>query len=691
MPTNMLLEITPAKLQWDENEVPYSAEFGDCYFSAENGLEETEHVFLDGNNLRERWRNLSPGDQFVIAETGFGSGLNLLAAARLWEELAPKSARLQFVSIEQFPMTRVDIERALKNWPELGSLAAKLIEQYPVLTPGYHQFGLTPNIQVTLIFDEIENGLASLCPPLEPELWDKRPYTVDSWFFDGFAPAKNPDMWGEPLYPLINRLSKTGTTFATFTAAGDVRRSLQKWGFEVLKTAGFGRKREMLVGELADEKPKGVASPKTPFKKPIPCWMLADTDLGARDKDKEVPIAIIGAGISGATLASALAKRGREVHVFDAGPKQSEQITRASDISQVALYARLSPDQGDLEDFGLASMTFSQRYYRDLFENAKSTEHSDLGDLCGLVQLPRSDSELKKMQRIADRLKSASEDFVRLESAENLGATSGVNIESSGLYFPNSGWLCGANVCHALLDHEQIDIRYESILRDISRCEDQWQLAFGGESHRSYTTVVFCSAIAARDLDPFSWLPTKPIRGQVSFFIPPAELSGLSKVVCRDIQLTPAFGGVMSTGSSYVLKDSKTSINESEHEANFSKLSQLIGSDTDVSAEFGQAQIRCTTPDYIPISGPAPDVELFQRRFARLRKDAKTRLPFAGPVHQGLFLNIGFGSRGYTYAPICAEHIASQICGELTALPNYLNKALHPARFLVRGLIRQTL
>ncbi len=135
-----VLKITPADLVLDEQGLPRSRAFDDLYFSAENGLEESRYVFLQGNKLEERWLALNDNDQFVIAETGFGSGLNLLAAADLWLKTAPKTAQMHFISTELFPMRKPDLERTLAHWPELADLSMNLLASYPDLTPAFIDF-----------------------------------------------------------------------------------------------------------------------------------------------------------------------------------------------------------------------------------------------------------------------------------------------------------------------------------------------------------------------------------------------------------------------------------------------------------------------------------------------------------------------------------------------------------------------
>jgi len=183
---------------------PRSEQFDDIYFSVENGLEETAHVFLQGNNLPDAW---VAKDNFVIAETGFGTGLNFLSAWKLFEETSKPLQRLDFISIEKYPLTPEVIKEALKPWQEyFGERIDSFLSQYPIRVAGFHRIQINSQITLTLIFDDIHEAL--------PEL----DAAVDCWFLDGFTPAKNPDMWSEAVFEQMARLSKASASYATFTA-----------------------------------------------------------------------------------------------------------------------------------------------------------------------------------------------------------------------------------------------------------------------------------------------------------------------------------------------------------------------------------------------------------------------------------------------------------------------------------------
>lgn len=204
------------------NDVPRSKEFDDLYFSQEDGLAETRHVFLDSNGLPEFWEGR---EAFTVCETGFGTGLNFLALLKLWRNSEVRPAELRYISFEKYPLSAEDIWRYLSHWEELS-------EELSMMLAG----DLPDGVSLELIIGDVNEEV----PKLES--------SVDCWFLDGFKPSSNPEMWSETVFTNMARLSASGAHMATFTAAGFVRRGLGAVGFDVRKIRGFGRKREMLVG-----------------------------------------------------------------------------------------------------------------------------------------------------------------------------------------------------------------------------------------------------------------------------------------------------------------------------------------------------------------------------------------------------------------------------------------------------------
>ena len=219
-----------ANVAWNERGTPVSTRFDDPYFSLEDGLAETRHTFLAGNDLPRRFR---PG--FHVAELGFGTGLNMLATLIAFRA-AGAAGPVHFTSFEAYPMAADDMARALAVFPEAAAVAGDFLD---VWRRGERRADLGG-----FIVEVIEGDARETLPR-----WQSR---ADAWFLDGFSPAKNPELWGEGLLAEVARHTVPGGTAATYTAAGFVRRGLEAAGFVVERRPGFGRKRHMSVARLEE-------------------------------------------------------------------------------------------------------------------------------------------------------------------------------------------------------------------------------------------------------------------------------------------------------------------------------------------------------------------------------------------------------------------------------------------------------
>ncbi len=217
--------------------MPYSHAFDDHFYSRNDGRLECGHVFLAGNDLPRRWQRPGP---FRIGELGFGTGLNLCETWRQWRETAPADASLHITSFELFPMSGADIGRALARWPEIARERDALVNLWPQNPSGRIEITLEPRVRLTVVCGAALDNL----PQEETEF--------DAWFLDGFAPSRNPAMWSAELMAAVFQRTLPGGSFATYTAAGFVRRNLAAAGFTVLRQPGFAEKREMLCGTRPD-------------------------------------------------------------------------------------------------------------------------------------------------------------------------------------------------------------------------------------------------------------------------------------------------------------------------------------------------------------------------------------------------------------------------------------------------------
>ena len=650
-----------AELGWSEDGQPYSTHFDDVYFSRESGLAETRHVFLQHNQLDQRWSVLPAAASFCIGETGFGTGLNFLCAWQLWEQLAPADARLHYVSCEKYPLSHADLQRALALWPELQPWASQLLGQYTDLASGWQHFSLANGrVTLTLLIGDVLDTL----PQLDAQ--------VDAWFLDGFAPAKNPDMWQPALYTQLARLSKVGTTLATFTSVGDVRRGLQAVGFSMHKAKGYGRKRDMLCGQL--ESPLSDEWTAPWYQRPAP-------------SSSERSALIIGAGLAGCATALSLARRGWQVTVIE---RHAHAAAEASGNTQGILYCKLSPHQTPLSRYVQASYAYGLRVLHERLPQGETSWNA-----CGVLQLCTDDKERERQLALADQ--GYPSGFLHAVDVEQASELAGVQVGRPGLFFPGAGWVNPPSLCQTLLQHQRIQLLTHCEALQLEQRDGRWHaLDDEGASLASATVAVICSANDSRRFQQTDHMPLKPIRGQVTQLPATAQSARLRTVLCAEGYISPARQGEHHVGASFRFDRLDNQPSSEENISNLALLDKL-------SAELAQAlqtpvqeperlparaALRCTTPDYLPVVGPVADAEAFNDDYAVLSKDASKQPPTPTRWHPGLYINAGHGSRGMVSCPLSGELIAAWLNHEPLPLPRDLAEAVHPNRFLLRKLIR---
>mgnify|MGYP005810628523 CR=1 FL=1 len=669
--------LAAAAVEWHEGALR-STRFADIYHSPDDGLGETGHVFIAGNRLEERWPNLPAGAAFVIGETGFGSGLNFLVAGSLWLAHAPANSVLHFVSVEKYPLARADLERALARWRDHAALAAELVRDYPPPVPGCHRLELAGGrIQLSLLLGDAAAMLEQVRATDHPSAGRGAGPRIDAWFLDGFAPARNPDMWSPELFAQLAALSHSGTTFATFTAAGSVRRGLADAGFAVAKCPGYGRKRDMLRGEFMAPSPAASASAPDAQRRASAPWYLGAAEYGARPGTA----AVIGAGIAGCSTARALAERGWQVTLYD----RAGIASGASGNPQGVLYPRLSADDSAFGNFNLAALLFAQRWYRRFWQHG-------LGRDCGVLLLPENPAQTAQLRRIAARQPA---DIARLVAPADFANLAGLPLAAEcGLLLPGLGWTEPATLCRRLADHPRIALRNAEV-HALTPSGGGWQLEeSGGAAAAPCAIAVLANAADMGGIAQTRHLPLRVIRGQISICPATPASEKLRTVVCGAGYLAPAAGGVHTMGATYDLGETDLAVSAAGHRVNLAKiaatdarLAEVLGA-PDPDRLSGRTALRCVTPDYLPLAGPAPIAERMLEIFAPLRRDARAALDHPGCYWPGLFIHGGHGSRGLSHAPLCAALLADLVAGRPRPLPRELVIALNPARFLIRDLKR---
>ncbi|MFP6861517.1 bifunctional tRNA (5-methylaminomethyl-2-thiouridine)(34)-methyltransferase MnmD/FAD-dependent 5-carboxymethylaminomethyl-2-thiouridine(34) oxidoreductase MnmC [Pseudomonas sp.] len=645
-----------ARLEWDEQGQPLSSQFADVYFSNENALAETRYVFLANNLLPERFAALTADQQLVIGETGFGTGLNFLCAWQLFEQHAVASARLHFVSVEKFPLNKADLQRALALWPELEAYAEQLLAQYVALHPGFQRlvFANGRIILTLLIGDALE-------------LFGQLDGQIDAWFLDGFAPAKNPDMWTPELFAELARLSHAHTTLGTFTSTGYVRRRLNDAGFKMKRVPGLGKKWEVLKGAFIGAQ---VTAEKPWFTRPL-------QPVGERSA------LVIGAGLAGCATAASLAARGWQVTLLE---RHGAIAQEASGNPQGVLYLKLSAHHTSLSRLIVSGYGHSRRLLEQL---QKGTDW----DNCGVLQLAFDAKEAQRQTQLAAAFPADLLTNLNRSAAE---AKAGIPLPAGGLFYPEAGWVHPPALCALLSQQPNIQLQLHQEALELRRDGDSWRAWNGEQLLASASVVVLASAAEIKGFSQSASLPLKRIRGQISRLPATAASRALSTVVCAEGYVAPIRQDEHTLGASFDFNSNDLTLNSADHASNMQlleeispELSRALNAATlDPEQLQGRAAFRCTSPDYLPIVGPLADATAFAEAYAVLSKDARQVPDTPCPWIDGLYINSGHGSRGLITAPLSGELIAAWLNNEPLPVPAVVAQACHPNRFALRTLIR---
>lgn len=736
-------KVIPAKLSWREDElgnlVPVSEVFGDVYYSLADGLAESRYVFLQQNHLPERFTALFEqylqsldtdsnikattdstssseiSNSFTIAELGFGTGLNILATWQLWQQtkktlysqyrqqddsksrLSYQAPRLHLISTEKHPLTLEDLTRSLQSWqendPTLTPLITRLLALYPTLVSGCHRLHLEQDVTLDLWLGDATESLQKLTGA-DCNAPDQT--QIDAWYLDGFAPSCNESLWAEQIFEQVQRLSSTGTTAATFSCAGVVKRGLESAGFEIKKVKGFGRKREMLTAKKVqvtastDEEPDNLA---------INC-------KGHSKKERYKKIAIVGAGVSGLMAAWSLAQRGLQVTLID----QSAPLAGASGNPRALLAPKMTPIAHVAEHLHSIGYLYSQRLYRQLdrqnellFDSAETAtplkRPSQIFQGTGTLDLlVKSNVNVAQIAEYPEQMATT----LAAEKAQDITGLEHQDLEEN-LYLPQAGLVNPKALADTILNHpnisfQQAKIQQLQVSETSANAPGNVQLIADsvvlnghnnkGDAQRNgnlanFDAVIIATAFDSQNLDARIF-EFRRIRGQLSWFQPTQEqLAALPKLPlkyggycasftpCKNDELvnpvsadTPSF----LLGASFVRNDMDTQIRVSEHQVNHDKLITAVpeldsviastktnNEDNDYVGWQARVGIRAQTPDYHPLVGQVDD--------------------------EGLIWTLsGMGSKGYAFAPICAEVIADMMVGQYTPLPKSLLERLSPQR-----------
>lgn len=585
------------QLIWTDDGPPRSGRFGDVYFSAEDGLAESRSVFLTGCGLPDAWAGRQ---RFTVGETGFGTGLNVLALLDLWRRARPSDGLLHLFTVEGFPLTREQAARAHAGWPELAEISAALRRRWPPRTPGFHRIEL-PEFSAVL---DVAHGEAAAMLTAWSGL-------ADAWFLDGFAPSANPEMWRDDVLDAITARSAPGARLATFTVAGAVRRGLEARGFAVERAPGFGRKRQRLEARFGGER-------------------VAERSA--------VSAAVVGGGIAGASLARALVRLGAAVVVFDPdGPAAG-----ASGNPAALVTPRL--DAGG----GAAAMLYGQAFERAVDLYRSEAPEAVIAE--GVLQLEAVARDAARFDRVAAQDLWPDGGLVRL-NATAASEPLGEPCATGGLFFRDGLTIEPAGVVARWLDGVALERRTVAALEPINggvllRGE-------GGAALGRFDAVCVAAGPGAAALCD---APVSPVRGQASW-----TDGETADAAAWGGYLAPTRTGFLF-GSTHDRDDTGEDRRPDDDRRNLDTLAAVrpsLAARAAADRVRSRASVRAVTADRSPLAGAAP-----------------------GPP--GVYVLGGLGSRGFTTAPLLAEHVAALAMGAPSPLPRELAAIVDPGRTSAR-------
>lgn len=542
-----------ADLHFNSDGVPVSNQFDDIYFSVDSGIDESQYVFLQQNGLPDAFTNLPANYEFVVTETGFGTGLNFLLCWQAFMTHASADCRLVFVSFEKYPLTRQQLEQAYTALPSLRPLCQQLLAVYPNGDDGCHRVLLADGrVTLDLWIGDIEQQL--------PCFIEQANGQVDRWFLDGFAPAKNPQMWQPFLFSAMARTAHQGTRYATFTAAGLVKRGLQNVGFTVQKVKGFGRKRDML------------------------CGAFEATDAPQKTALNTEPVAIIGGGIAAACLSLSLQRRGVNVSVTSRG-----QADAASGNPQGAVYPLLHAEQTPLSQFYLQAFSTAVSAYLPWREQHWFPD--------GVLQPAFNAQRQQRFEKIADRLYAP--ETVSFTSAQSVSA--GIALGQPALSYPSAGWLRPAKMVDELFNTAGVNV----IISDdtIDNVAEQTN-----EQQKTVVAAGHCSGDIVARLSG-QQLSINPVRGQITQVEATDATASLNQVLCYKGYMVPADNGLHCIGATFNRGDDRDDVRAADDTENLASLKDCAQQPwvDDLQVVNQRASVRATIPDHQPMIGQVQD------------------------------------------------------------------------------------
>ena len=583
----------------------YSKSYNDIYFDKLNGPQETEHVYLNTNNLTKKFKNKQ---KFVIAEIGFGTGLNFILTWKLWKENRKTNGSLTYISFENAPLSKKDIERVYKKFKKLDGYSRFLLKNIPERCKSTHRiFIKADNINLILIYDDITSLI-------------NFNFKADTWFLDGFSPKKNPLVWTDKLFKQLYNFTNLDGSLSTFSVAGHIRRGLLKAGFKVSKVSGYGNKKEISYAIKKD--------------------LISSNQYKFSCEKKIGPVAIIGSGISGASLAYALRKRNIECFIID----KSYKLANGASGNKLALQMpKLTMDDSP---YGLLSLE-AFLYSRKIAKNLNAIPRSD-----GLVLIPSRDRDIIKFKKLLENnwpLDLLNNNYDKLNSLKFINH---IYMKSSGIV-DNSKFI--QNLIKDVEFISKFDVKKITSKDGLNIIIDK----FGNRLKSK--TVIWANGFEMTNLNQN--LPINPISGQVTY-LKANELSSNLKInFSYGHHFSQAFKGYHQIGASFN-RNANTCFREIDQNTNINSIPEFLRKNIyyNINESGHRVSVRASTKDRMPFFG-----------------DLNT---LTGKKSNNIYILGGMGAWGFVYAPFYAELLVTKIINDQLVINSKLEKLLTIERLL---------
>ena len=654
--------IVAAQIAFADDGTPRSATYGDVYHPRSGALAQARHVFLADGAVAARWRGR---DRFTVLETGFGLGNNFLATWAAWRADPERCRRLHFVSIDESPPTRAALA-AVGRDVELAPFAAELARRWPPLTWNLHRIAFDDGaVELLLAFGAASAWLPQLVA------------SVDAFFLDGFAPARNPAMWEPRLFKAMARLAAPGATVATWSAARGVRDGLAAAGFAVERAPGSDDKRDITRGCFA---PRFAA----PRGKARVTAMLASASAHAASATRSATadVVIVGAGLAGCAVAAALARRGVRSLVVERG---ADVAADASGNAAAIFHGIVHRGDGRHARFHRAAALAAAGAVRTAIEHAGVR-----GSVDGLLRL-ETRLDLAAMRAIVDA-QGLPADYVAVLDAAAATRVAGVEIAFPAWHYPGGGWVDPRALARAWLRAAgpSVELRLGAVVASLRRDGERWLVvADDGATIAAAGAVVVCDGSGTSLFGANAW-PVRRQRGQTTA-LAAATLAALPRIpIAGNGHVVPPLAGSVWTGTSAAWNDDEPQLRAADQRRNLERAATLLGlaAPPEVGALAGRVAFRWTSADRLPIVGAIPAA------IATATIAGCTVPGGGGGGHRaiactpGLFVCAALGSRGVAAASLAGELVAAAIAGSPLPAEADLLDAVDPARFVRRALRR---